>query len=431
MRALSLAAWLLSTAALPGLAWAQDLVPVAVTDIDSLGGVEADQLAAPNARLAAEIKQLGRYQVLEMAGIRAALQIKGQPIPERCSDDDCLARLGKALGVRWITGGSLLRFGGTFVLKLRIVDAQSAQVAASATNQVKGDQQALLDALPQAVGGLFAGAASKLHPDGKATRPKAQRSQADQASVDEFERMLKSVESDKVEKDQIARAWLLVYKMASDPQLPVEVRRHALAKFLKKYRKNNPFYRQAYEQYTELEPASLEIRTLPAGALLTIDGTAVGSAPLRREVPAGSYRVVASLAGYQPSAQEVVVTRGQSASVSLLLMREVSEHPYSTWGHATFWSGLGLAGFGGLSMGLSVKYANDYESSGARTDADSSDTWATMMWVGFGAGAALLTTGIALWLLEPTAGERIDPATAGLAPTPDGQGLSLSLGGRW
>ena len=424
--------WLVGLGA-PG-AGAADRVPVAGLEIQNLGGVEPEQMAELNRLLLERVSALTDIRPLNSEGLRKTLAIKGESLETRCSDAACASALGRALRLRWLAMGSLMRFGGTYVLKLRLVDAEQQRVAASASRQIRGGAEALRAELPKVVQSLFSSAAAKLHPERKGPRAQkpTERSQAEQKTVAEFERMLNRVEKSKARKEQIEQAWQIVHRMATDGSLHVSVRRHALRKFLGRYRQDNPYYRQAYAMYQALEPALLEIQTIPSGAMITIGGTSVGSSPLSRELPAGSYRVVATRDGYRPSAQRVTVTKGQNAGVSLLLTREVEGHPFDTWGHISFWSGLGLAAFGGASVGLAVKYANDYETTGRSRDADRSDTWAGLMWTGLGAGAALMATGVVLWLLEPPASERVDPATAaGLAPTGDGRGAVLTVGGRW
>ena len=177
---------ILTVALLTSTALASDPVPVAVTDIISLGGVEAGQEAPLGEHVATAVDTLGRYKVLKMRGIRNALAIKGLDIDTRCSDEACLTILGKALGVRWLVAGSLMRFGGTYVLKLRIVDADKSLAIASTSNQVKGGEGALKGILPQAVKDLFASAAPKLHPKtAKAQKVKRQRTAAEKKSVNE------------------------------------------------------------------------------------------------------------------------------------------------------------------------------------------------------------------------------------------------------
>jgi TolB-like protein len=107
-------------------------------------------------------------------------------------------------------------------------------------------------------------------------------------------------------------------------------------------------------------------------------------------------------------------------------------HPFSTWGHVTFWSGLGMMVIGGIATGVAIHEGNNYSEDGQSMDArldsaDRSRTWAGVMWTSFGLGIISMTTGIVLWSLEPD-----QPATTtSLGVTPDGQGAVLTVGGRW
>jgi len=107
-------------------------------------------------------------------------------------------------------------------------------------------------------------------------------------------------------------------------------------------------------------------------------------------------------------------------------------HPYNTWGHVTFWSGLGLTLIGAVAAGLATDAGKNYADTEMPMDdrldsADKSRTWAGVMWVGVVLGIGSMTTGVVLWLLEPDA----PGTTTALSLTPDGQGAQLTIGGRW
>jgi hypothetical protein len=106
--------------------------------------------------------------------------------------------------------------------------------------------------------------------------------------------------------------------------------------------------------------------------------------------------------------------------------------PMNTWGHVTFWSGLGTTALGVAFMLASMGEADVYKDGGEYWEdrlkaADNSEMYAGLMWLGYGLGAALMTTGIILWVLEPD-----EPGTtATVSPTPDGQGMVFGVTGRW
>jgi hypothetical protein len=100
-----------------------------------------------------------------------------------------------------------------------------------------------------------------------------------------------------------------------------------------------------------------------------------------------------------------------------------------TWGHVTFWTGLGLAALGGVGIWQAEVAKDDWEYSGSDSDATSHRTWNGVAYGCFGVGGALMITGAVLWGLY--AADDGPPATALVGPTPDGLGAVLSVGGRF
>ena len=89
---------------------------------------------------------------------------------------------------------------------------------------------------------------------------------------------------------------------------------------------------------------------------------------------------------------------------------------------------MGCAGVGLLSLFLAKDAGDDYDYTGDPAVLDRSKTWSGVMWTGFALGAALIATGITLWTLEPSDAEQM---SASLSPVLDGQGMVISVSGRW
>ncbi len=104
-------------------------------------------------------------------------------------------------------------------------------------------------------------------------------------------------------------------------------------------------------------------------------------------------------------------------------------NPYKVWGHASFWSGLVLAG-GGVAMGLLAADAKDDANKATTPEGladaqDRMDTYNGLAVTGYVLGAGLLTTGVILWVLSPgdeawakrhglALGPAVGPGTAGV-----------------
>lgn len=101
---------------------------------------------------------------------------------------------------------------------------------------------------------------------------------------------------------------------------------------------------------------------------------------------------------------------------------------HATWGHAAFWTGLGLSVFGSVAIWQAEEAADDWAATGSSGAAASHENWNGAAYTAFGVGGALMITGAVLWILDPgPAGS----ATLAGAVSPDGRGLSLSVCGRW
>jgi hypothetical protein len=101
-----------------------------------------------------------------------------------------------------------------------------------------------------------------------------------------------------------------------------------------------------------------------------------------------------------------------------------------TLGHVSFWTGLGFAGFGVVATVMAKQNGDDYNETGDTSYKDKSRTWSGLMWTGFGAGAALMTTGVVLWVAarsEKPAGQN----NVAIAPGFDKDGFALSIKGEF
>jgi len=97
--------------------------------------------------------------------------------------------------------------------------------------------------------------------------------------------------------------------------------------------------------------------------------------------------------------------------------------------HITLWTGVGLTVLGGVAGVLGYQEGQAYRD-GEPDAVGPAKAYAAGMYAGLGLGVALMVTGLTLWFTEPAEGEAA-VTSGGLAPTPDGQGLVLGLGGRW
>jgi len=192
----------------------------------------------------------------------------------------------------------------------------------------------------------------------------------------------------------------------------------------------------------ELAPqvGRLEIEGPPPGAVVKIDGVAVGTAPLAAwvAVSPGRHTVEAVCDAYAPFASQVEVAAGQMLAVNasqeafpIPIAEGTSGEGEDTELGPWFWTCVGIAGASALTMaitgGLTMKYNDDFDA-GGRTDADLRDTTIALRTttdVFLGIGLAAVVAGTVLYFVEPGEealdGEGVDvavaPAVGGLVLT--------------
>jgi TolB-like protein len=143
-------------AALPGQAMAGSSVSVAVMEFASKGGVTQKQMDALGDMLANEIRSMGDYHVIGKSDISTALDIEQRKTMMGCNENSCIAEVGGALGVRWVTVGNVSKFGDAYLLNIKILDATNVRVIAGVSKKVEGGESQLIDALSAAAKELFA-----------------------------------------------------------------------------------------------------------------------------------------------------------------------------------------------------------------------------------------------------------------------------------
>jgi hypothetical protein len=177
------------------------------------------------------------------------------------------------------------------------------------------------------------------------------------------------------------------------------------------------------------EAGKLVVQTVPEGARVRIDDHAAGTTPLSRILRRGTHTVDVALDGFESVEERVEIEEGEVRELVLTLIPEAPVHPQRRWGRICFFGGLGAAAVGGAALAVAMGAADDYNRNGIPSDKSRAATWTGVMYLGFGAGAALIVTGAALWLTAPPDPEA--PPLPAAVPTPDGRGLVLTVGGRW
>ncbi len=204
---------------------------------------------------------------------------------------------------------------------------------------------------------------------------------------------------------------------------------------------NLKFQSVAREHVAELERSSCRVEVhAPAGATVSIDGVAV-DASITIDVAAGSHTVVATLSGNSDT-RAINAPTGQLVKVVFdSIGNRVTEPPKTEQRTKVFppptgaiiLGGVGLVGLGlGVGFGLgsqSNRSTFDDHSCSTSLDPTCHDTAAsvrrdaTISWISYVAGGALLAGGVVWWVVAP----RKESVSVALVPsfTPNSPGFQL------
>jgi hypothetical protein len=160
------------------------------------------------------------------------------------------------------------------------------------------------------------------------------------------------------------------------------------------------------------QPSSISgkivVRTEPPGAEVYISrddeslGELTGKTPVEKALLPLTYWVSIHRPGYVPvDAQEVRIDPGETESLDLKLTFDYPPNPYKTFGHVAFWTGVALLSVGIAGTVMALNYADNYHYDGYEEYRTRARQWTGAMWAGFIGSAALMGSGIVLWILSP------------------------------
>lgn len=136
---------------------------IAVFDLEAVHGVKASMARVLSDILLSNLTDSGRFEsVVSGEDIKQMLDMEQQKTALGCEDDGCMAQIGGALGVPYMAVPTIGRLGGQFVLNLKILAVEEAQVKARVSKMVRREVDlpaAVLSLTKTALEHLFVGAA--------------------------------------------------------------------------------------------------------------------------------------------------------------------------------------------------------------------------------------------------------------------------------
>ena len=402
---------------LPGLLSADEPPGIVVWKLQANKGVDEADVNLISNFVANQVAKYSGAKVISESDIRTIL--KGEETRQQCGAEDssCVAEIGAALGVPEAVSGDIGKIGDFWMLNLRRINVRSATVVARSSRNIEGSVNELMRSLPGAVAELFGLEAGASPKTAKLATTGILVVQSEPQGADVL------IDGRLVGKSPLEKTFNV-----GEYKLEVSIRGYKSQE-----RTVIILPGETTELAFELEripPGRLYVKSDPSGAALFLDGDEKGTTPYKRKTEVGEYSLELKLDGYKTAKESVSVKSKETTRLNLTLERDYPMNPYKKYGYVTFFTGLGLAAFGGLATWQASEAANDYKS-GNWDAKDRNGGWTAAMGVGYGVGGALMVTGIVLWALSPGDEAWWKEHSASVGFTTDGGNTLATFKGRW
>jgi len=131
---------------------------VALLPLEGGEGVNASTAKSLTQAVLAEARRQSGITVMSPDELGSILSLERQKALLGCSEDSCVAEVAQALGVDRVLVGSVSKLGASWLLHLKLLNAQNGSVASQVDRRLKDKTiDDVLDAYPAAVSELFGG----------------------------------------------------------------------------------------------------------------------------------------------------------------------------------------------------------------------------------------------------------------------------------
>ena len=133
---------------------------IVVMDLQAERGLDKGLAKLLNELILTEFQKAGKYEVFGERDIVSMMSFEDTKIKlTGCTDDNCLAEIGGALGVDMIVASNIGKVGDNYLLNMKMLDVKRAVVKKRVSEITKAEENALLEAVRKAVASLCGTAA--------------------------------------------------------------------------------------------------------------------------------------------------------------------------------------------------------------------------------------------------------------------------------
>jgi len=120
-------------------------VTLATMPLNASSGLTIGEAQLLTSRLNSELVRLGMFRVVERARVDDLLKEMGFQQSGACDENECVAKVGRILGVQYMVGGEVGRIGESFALEVRMIDVSSGRVIRATSDTYQGPIEGLLE----------------------------------------------------------------------------------------------------------------------------------------------------------------------------------------------------------------------------------------------------------------------------------------------
>lgn len=125
-----------------GFLYSNPITTIAVLELEAQG-MSTSEAAILTDRLRSTLIKVGQYTVVDRANMEEILTEQGFQ-QTGCTSDECVAEVGKLLGVQYMVSGSLGRFGKAYTIQLQILNVETGAIEHSSAYDYEGEMENLL-----------------------------------------------------------------------------------------------------------------------------------------------------------------------------------------------------------------------------------------------------------------------------------------------
>jgi len=181
------------------------------------------------------------------------------------------------------------------------------------------------------------------------------------------------------------------------------------------------------------QPVILIVESVPSGAVVKLNDLEIGVTPLKTFRDPGNYTLTTYKKNHYDAVVPLVLISGEKNKQTLVLKR-FPMNPYTMAGHITFWSGLAIAGMGGLftwqahqesDLELQETRLRDFDA--AKSHRDKQKVYGGLAIGSYALGGASMIAGAILFIISPGDDAWGRKHLLNVSPPAQGQGATVTF----